>query len=254
VRPMSLSRLAPSVLWFVPLVLQVVIAVVMAIRGLAKVFPIFFIYTVLVSSRDAVLLLFPNPANRTYSYVFWWGDAIAILLSLGVVIEILQHLFRPYASLRIVFTGIWIVAVIAALCVLVVLAIKSPRGVVNVFESIILVERSARVLQVCLLIFLISLMSRLGLVWQHYSVGIAAGFGTYAALDLILLELRAHLHSIADSTFVVLGSAAYNLAAITWASYFLKPQTATLIESLPSTDLATWNDVLSEQVKKWYRR
>lgn len=253
-RPMSLSQLAPSVLWFVPLVLQVVIAVVMAVRGLAKAFPVFFIYTVLVSSRDAVLLLFPDPTKRTYSYVFWWGDAFAILLSLGVVVEILQHLFRPYASLRMVFAWIWITAVIAAACVLILLAIKSPSGVTNVFESIILVERSARVLQVCLLIFLISLMSRLGLVWQHYSVGIAAGFGAYAALDLILLELRAHLHSIADSTFVVLGSAAYNLAAITWASYFLKPRAEIAIDSLPSTDLANWNDALSEQVKKWYRR
>jgi len=254
VRPMSLSQLAPSVLWFVPLVLQVVIAVVMACRGLIRVFPVFFIYTVLVFSRDAILLLFPNSENRTYSYVFWWGDALAILLSLGVVVEILQHLFRPYASLRIVFAAVWILAAIAAICVLTVLALKSPKGVVNVFESIILVERTARVLQVCLLIFLISLMSRLGLVWQHYSVGIAAGFGLYAALDLVLLELRAHLHSIANATFVVLGSAAYNLAAITWAFYFLKPRAESPIQSLPSNDLAKWNDALSEQVKKWYRR
>ena len=55
-------------------------------------------------------------------------------------------------------------------------------------------ERSARFMQVCLLIVAIAMMSRLGLTWRDYSLGIAAGFGVYAALDLVLLELRGHLH------------------------------------------------------------
>ncbi len=70
------------------------------------------------------------------------------------------------------------------------------RGPMWRFEWIILTERSARFLQVCLLIVAIALMSRLGLTWQNYSVGIAAGFGVFAALDLALLELRAHLHAV----------------------------------------------------------
>jgi hypothetical protein len=35
-----------------------------------------------------------------YSAVFWWGDAAAILLSLGVILEVLWHLFRPYRFLQ----------------------------------------------------------------------------------------------------------------------------------------------------------
>ena len=101
---------------------------------------------------------------------------------------------------------------------------KGPAGADVALEWIILSERSARFLQVCLLIVAIALMSRLGLTWRNYSLGIAAGFGVYAALDLVLLELRAHLHLMSDSTFVLLRSAAYNLGVLIWAYYFLRPQ------------------------------
>ena len=80
-----------------------------------------------------------------------------------------------------------------------------------------------RFLQVCLLIVAIGLMSRLGLTWRSYSLGIAAGFGVYAALDLVLLELRAHLHFLPDTAFVLMRSAAYNLGVAIWAFYFLRP-------------------------------
>ena len=75
-----------------------------------------------------------------------------------------------------------------------------------------------------MLMVAIALMSRLGLTWRDYSVGIAAGFGVYAALDLVLLELRAHLHVVSDAAFVLMRSAAYNLGVAIWAFYFLRPR------------------------------
>jgi hypothetical protein len=131
---------------------------------------------------------------------------------------------------------------------------KGPAGADVALEWIILAERSARFLQGCLLIVAIAMMSRLGLTWRHFSLGIAAGFGVFAALDLVLLELRAHLHLISDSTFVLLRSAAYNLGVLSWAFYFLRPQGGNPVDRLPGTDVANWNDALTEHVGKWYRR
>ncbi len=131
---------------------------------------------------------------------------------------------------------------------------KGPSGADLALEWIILLERSARFLQVCLLIVAIALMSRLGLTWHHYSLGIAAGFGVYSALDLILLELRAHLHVVTDAAFVLLRPAAYNLGVLIWAFYFLRPQGGNPIDRLPGNNLANWNDEVSEHVDKWYRR
>jgi hypothetical protein len=97
-------------------------------------------------------------------------------------------------------------------------------------------------------------MSRLGLTWRDYSLGIAAGFGVYAALDLVLLELRGHLHVLGDSAFVLLRSAAYNLGVLIWASYFLRPLDGIPVERLPGNNVANWNDTLTEHIDKWYRR
>ncbi|MGA8310667.1 MAG: hypothetical protein WB755_11605 [Terriglobales bacterium] len=250
---MRFSHLVSAILWFVPLALQAAIALVMLWRGLVKVFPVFFSYVALVTVRDVLLLLFPNTGNR-YAIVFWWGDAAAILLSLGVIVETLWHLFRPYPFLRFVFRWFWVAAVIATASALTLLRTSSPSGTDRVLELIILMERSARVLQVCLLIVLISLMSRLGLTWQHYTLGITAGFGMYAALDLALLEFRARPHLVKYSAFALLGSGAYNLAVVIWALYFLGYRAKTPVESLPSNDLKKWNQALTEYADQWYRR
>jgi hypothetical protein len=249
---MSPFDLASLVLSLVPIGLQTAILIVMLWRGLGTVFPVFFSYNVIVVARDLVLLVLPYGSNL-YSAVFWWGEAIAILLSLGVIFEVLWHLFRPYLFLRFVFKLVSIAALLAAAGALVLLR-TGPEGADRLLELILLMERSARVLQAGLLIVLISLMSRLGMTWRDYSLGIAAGFGVFAALDLVLLEFRAHLHFITDTVFELWKPAAYNLGVLIWAYYFLRPRTLHAVDGLPETDLATWHDTLSEYVKQWYRR
>lgn len=251
---MNFSRLATSVLWFVPLATQCVIALVMLRRGLVAQFPFFFSYTLLLPLRDFTLYFLPNPGDR-YSIVYWSGEGVAVLLSLGVVFELVGHFAQPYPFLRFLLRALLTFGVVAgALALALLIWGRGPSGADLAFEWIILFERSARFLQVCLLIVAIALMSRLGLTWHHYSLGIAAGFGVYSALDLILLELRARLHVATDAAFVLLRPAAYNLGVLIWAFYFLHPQGGNPVDRLPGTNLATWNDALAEHVDKWYRR
>ena len=223
-------------------------------RGLVGRFPLFFSYTLLLPARDAALYFLPRPGDR-YSSVYWWGEGVAVLLSLGVVFELVGHFVRPYPFLRFLLRVLSVAGVIAgALALALLIWGKGPTGADLAFEWIILQERSARFLQVCLLIVAIAMMSRLGLTWHHYSLGIATGFGVYSALDLTLLELRAHLHVVTDTAFVLLRPAAYNLGVLIWAFYFLRPQSGNPVDRLPGSDLANWNDALTEHVDKWYRR
>ena len=252
---MNFSRLSTSALWFLPSATLVVIAFVMWRRGVVGRFPIFFSYTLLLPVRDIALYFLPRPGDR-YSSVYWSGEGVAVLLSLGVVFELVGHFAQPYPFLRSLLRALSVAVVITgALALALLVSSKGPsRGAEVAFEWIIRLERSARFLQVCLLIVAISLMSRLGLTWHHYSVGIASGFGVYSALDLILLELRAHLHVITDAAFVLLRPAAYNLGVAIWALYFLWPQRGKPVDRLPPTDLAKWNESVTRQVDKWYRR
>jgi len=249
-----ISHVATRALWLIPLVLQTAITVVMLRRRLVTIFPIFFSYTVLVLSRETALL-FLQYSGDLYALVYWCSEALAVLLGLGVIFETVRHLFAPYPFLRILLKLVWIVGIIAAVTALLMLVFANGiTGSDRVFEFIILVERSVRFLQACLLILVTALMSRLGVTWHHYSVGIVAGFGVYSALDLGVLEFRAHLRFISDAGLVLLTSAAYNVAAIIWASYFLRSWRKTPIEYLPKTNLTEWNETVTEHVDQWYRR
>jgi hypothetical protein len=251
---MRFSHLATSVFWLLPIVLQTLVAFIMFRRRLVRQFPLFFSFNLLVPARDVALYFLPFSGNL-YSGVFWWGEGAATILELGIIFENTWHFIRPYPFLRgflKVLAAVGIIAAVAAVAMLI--WTQGPAGTDLLFEWIILIERSARFLQVCLLIVAIALMSRLGLTWHNYSIGIAAGFGVYAALDLLLLELRAHLHAAGDSTFVLMKPAAYNLGVAIWALYFLWPQGGKPVERLPGTDLANWSDAVAPHVNKWYRR
>jgi hypothetical protein len=251
---MRLSNVATSVFWFLPIVVQSLVAFIMIRRRLVRQFPVFFSFNLFVSARDLALYFLPFSGNL-YSAVFWWGDAGGIMLELGVIAENIWHFIRPYPFLRRfskLLTAVVLIAAMAAFGMLI--WVNGPSGTDLALERIILLERSATFLQVCMLVAAIALMSRLALTWNDYSVGIAAGFGIYATLDLVLLELRAHLHALPDSAFVLMRSAAYNFGVVIWAFYFLRPQVRTPVDDLPDSELATWSDAVTPQFNKWYRR
>ena len=239
-------------LWIAPIVVQSIIVIVMLHRKLVEVFPVFFTYSVLVPARE-VLLLFVRNHPDLYSRIYWFSEAIVVALSLGVIYEVIWHLIRPYSFLRrFAFRFFWIVAAVA-LGLGLIMFLSSSRSIQpdSLLEIIIMAERSVRFLQACWLIVLVLLMSRLGLTWQHYAVGIATGFGVFSASDLALLELQAHLHLITYETLALLNSTAYNVAVTIWALYFVasRPRKV-IVESLPDTEIARWNEVLSEYLKK----
>lgn len=251
---MTFSRLLTLVLWFLPLAMLVLIALVMWRRRLFARFPLFFSYALLLPARDLALVCLPYGSPR-YSSVYWWGEGVAVLLAVGIIFELIGYVVRSYPFLRFFLRILSVSGVLAgALSLGLIIWGRGPRGGDQVFEWIILLERSARFLQVCLLIVAIALISRLGLTWRNYAVGIAAGFGVYAALDLVLLELRAHLHLLPDNAFVLLRPTAYNLGVMIWAAYFLLPWGGGPVNQLPDNDLAQWNDELNHKVDKWYRR
>ncbi len=248
---MKIPHAITMVLWIAPIVFQSAIVWSMFRRKLAGVLPLFFSYTILVPTRE-IVLLFIQYSTNAYAVVYWFGEACVVLVSLGIVGEVVWHLVRPYSFLRKFAAWFFGIATVAALGAGAIMLLSSQGvGRDAILEAIYLLERSARFLQACLLIALVLLMSRLGLTWQHYAVGIAVGFGVFSAADLAIFELRAHLHLISDDAFVFFRSLAYNLAVVVWALYFVpsRPRRV-VVESLPQTEIAHWNEVLSDYLKK----
>jgi hypothetical protein len=250
---MQPSKILTSVLWLLPLALQCVIAVVMFRRQLYKAFPLFFLYTAWVPARDALLVLFPYP-SRAYSSLYWAGDVAALLVSLGIVFEVVQELLPGYSFFPIARR--LLVAATAGGCALAMffLQLNGYTATDASLEPIVIFERSIRFIQVCLLLTTILVVNRFGVPWHRYAVGIAAGFGVYSSINLALLELRVHLHVLTDHTFVLANSTAYNAAAIVWAYYFFPAWRSQEMGSLPQIHLTDWNDAVTEHLYRWYRR
>lgn len=229
--------------WIVPLCLQPLIALSIAVRGQIRNFPIFFIYTLFVSARDLVLL-FVRHHTRMYSWIYFLGEPLAILLGVAVIYEVLWQLIRPYETLRSLGLRLfWISVVMTVLVGLWMLFSELEQGEFRM-QSVVLIERSARFVQVTVLIVFILFISHLGLTWRHYTSGVVAGFGVAAGLQLALFELRS-TQLVSSDTFHLLNSMSYSIAVLVWAVYFFSPRREPgLSNQLPKTDLAHWDQIL----------
>jgi hypothetical protein len=244
------SQLLKLALWVIPLLLQPLIALTLIFRKQVKTFTLFFSYTLCVPGRD-LLLLFLRHNARAYAWIYFIGELVSIVLGLAVIYEVLWHLIRPYHMLRILGIRLfWLSSAMVAATAVVMLGRsdfgRSPAWI----DSILLVERSARFLQVGVLIAFILFISRFGLTWKDYTPGIVVGFGIAAGLQLGLFELKS-LHAIPDSIFVVSTSAAYNCAVLVWAAYFVPRRVQSASPTrLQATDLARWDELLREYLNR----
>jgi hypothetical protein len=247
---MHIRNVLRVVLWVTPNTLLSLIAVIMLRRRLVRVFPCFFTYCVYVLARDVVLGLVAN-LYAAYFWIYWGGEAISILLQLGVIYEVLWYLTGPYPFVRRLAGRVFkIVMTIGILVACFVFGWVATAPGTPIIEVIFLLERSARVAQVLVLITVIAFISRLGLTWHHYATGILLGSGI-AGLQLVPAELRGNLHLISNETFVLLKPAIYNVAAIAWAAYFFAARSRRIdLASLPETDLNRWDLALKEYLRK----
>jgi len=250
---MTLSYFFFKILWLTPLILQTLILIVMVRRKRIESFPLFFVYTVVIVFCEFILLFLKK--GTVYFLVYIWGEALAVLLGLSVIFEILAYILPQSSFFRFIRNSVFIFGAIAAVAALILIFLEPSGGGKYPLSQIIgMAERSVRFLQSSLLVIVIALMSRLGLSWQQESVGIAAGFGVYSALALACFEFGIHLHVISGLTLALLNSAAYNLAAMIWAFYILHPVRVTPVGHLPKTDLAEWNSAVTDYVNQWCRR
>lgn len=238
------------VFWICPLLLQPLIALAMLVRGQVKNFPFFFSYTLFVSGRDLILLLFKGNM-RLYSWIYWLGEPLTVILGLVAINEVLSYLLRPYSTLRTLGIRLFWISLVCGMAVSMVLLKISPfSSMAASTESARLLQRSAWFVEAGVLIALILFISQLGITWKHYAAGIVAGFGISAGLQLALVELES-LRAISVNIFVLLKSAAYTCAVLVWTIYFVqRPPTMHVPKSLPESDLARWDDILRRYLRR----
>lgn len=245
---MNLRHFLTMGMWIAPVLLQLLIVTIMIQRGLVRQFKYFFTYSVCAPAHDVTLLFLHNHPNlyAFYFWIYWAGDGLLILLQVAVLCEAFWCLVPLHAGFRLVAMRILraVVALSAGFAfVLFAIAVTSSGESI---EVILLLERSARVIQVMMLVVAMVFISHLGLTWRQYATGILLGSGI-GGLQLVLAELRGNLHLISNEAFVWLRPAVYDFAVIVWAIYFIgilpRSPTIALTEG-PQADLSEWDEAL----------
>jgi hypothetical protein len=216
-------------LWFAHPVLQASLAAVMLWRKLHRTFPVFFGY--IVFQICVFALTFPLRGPRFYTiffYVYWATTAISVVLGFRVIHEIFLDVFRPYHTLRDLGSVLFKWAGLVMLLVASVVAFSTASATDDpVVTGIMTLQRSVRVVQCGLILFLLVFSRYLGTNWRQKSFGLALGFGAFAGIELSLVAINGATNDVFNQVLTsFLNMIAYNLAILTWTGYMLAKSTA----------------------------
>lgn len=237
-------------LWIAPHALQVALAAMMVRRKLVREFPAFFAYTVLEVLQFVVLFAMNKMqavSAETYRTAWLAGEGVSIALRFAIVLEIFEHVFGSYPTLKELGTVIFRWATAVLMIVAVVLVAYSSGGPVYWASiAISVVDRAVSVVQCGLLVLLLLLSRFLSFTWRSYAFGIALGLGFFASVELGLSAIRTELGlQVAIDPFALATMAAYHCCVLFWVVVLLLPQreVATVV-SVPEHNLEHWNNAL----------
>ena len=214
-------------LWLAPALVQLTLLVLMERRKLRTDFPFFFNYTVFQVLSAFALFTVYQSSRSLYFYAYWTSSAIGIFLGFAVIYEVFAYTLRPYVGRRDLGTMLFRWAGLFLLLVSGIAAAASTSGsdLHRLTFAVISVERSVRLMQCGLLVFVLLCSSFLGLSLRSFACGIAFGFGIFAATNLTMVSFRA-LGSNWNQAIALITSGVYNVSVITWLVYGLLPQEA----------------------------
>jgi len=224
-------------LWIAHPALQSMVVVAMVRRKLHRSFPFFFAYVVWQIAVFAVI--FPVSRSHSYSlffYLSWATSGVSAGLGFKVIHEIFVDIFRPYHTLKDMGSVLFKWAGLVMLLVAgVVAASNSVTEQGPLVQAIITLQRSVRVIQVGLILFLLVFSKYLGISWKQRSFGIALGFGGFAGAELAAVALRSGSY-INEPIANIVNMLAYNTAIVTWFAYCVlkspvRQDTSTLLKS-----------------------
>lgn len=218
------AHLAYYTLWFAHPALQAILVGILFWRKLHRAFPIFFSYVALQILVFAVL--FPLHKDRFYTifyYMSWGTTAVSAILGFFVIHELFQDVFRPYHTLRDLGSVLFKWAALVMLLVAGVVAASTASATEEPLRTgIMTLQRSVRVVQCGLILFLLVFSRYLGTNWRQKSFGIALGFGCFASIELALVAINAATDNVFNQRLTDFANmSAYNLTILIWVGYML---------------------------------
>ncbi|MGA7294365.1 MAG: hypothetical protein WBW85_17660 [Terriglobales bacterium] len=211
-------------LWCAQPVLQTAAAVILWHRKVHKQFPAFFLFLIAQDINFAVIFPLWLVGNVTfYFWLFWLGEAVNALLGFKVIHEVFLDVFRPYHTLKDLGTLLFKWAGVVMLMVSVVVAFSNSSDRSLLVHAVTTLQRSVRIVQVGLILFMLLFSRFLGVSRKQISFGISLGFGLFASAELILMALNSGGY-VKEDLFNTINMVSYLAAALAWVGYSLSPK------------------------------
>jgi hypothetical protein len=212
--------------WIASILEATIVCLYIYKKKLYREFPIFFAFLTAETSSDIINLGLSFGSYKLYFYVSWIGVAVTTALSFAVLHELFRHIFRPYENLRNFGTTLFRWASVVLLLIGVIMALtSSPIATSPIANFVLTIDRSVRIMQCALVLFMYLFSRQLGLTERHRVFGVAIGFGLTASLHLIVVTYM----SIAPSSGIsyvlnVLHQFAYVVSVGIWGLYMYRPE------------------------------
>jgi hypothetical protein len=208
-------------LWCAQPILQSVVAVILWHRKMHKQFPVFFLFLLVQVANFAVIFpLWLVGDSKMYFVFFWLGEAANAVLGFKVIHEIFLDVFRPYHTLKDLGTLLFKWAGVVMLLVSVVVAFSNSFDQSPLVHAVTTLQRSVRIVQLGLILFLLLFSRFLGVSRKQVSFGISLGFGLFAGVELMLMALNSG-GFVRQGNFNLVNMVALILAILVWCGYSL---------------------------------
>jgi hypothetical protein len=206
--------------------------------------PVFFGYTLFHLVRALLLLCikYGGSANA-YAYSYWIAEGISAVLGLLVIHEVFIKLVGRFKGIVYISTALfrWTFAILIVLAFVAAIS-APPEKTPGLIAAVLSLERSVRMIQCGLLLFLFVFASALSISWRQSVFGIALGFGFYSSVELIIVSTRIQTGTALADAFVLMKPAAYVVAMLVWTVYLLLPAPAyALPEHREKNLVSDWN-------------
>lgn len=245
-----------SILSFLSTPIVLAVVVVMVVRKLYREFPFFFAYLFVVLIGDVIRLIFLKGPYIEYFYAYWITEAADVFVAFLVLYEVFLLRLFPGISLTPIYRYLFPIsgAVVAGLTLL--MFVSAPSG--GPSRLAVLVGEFTLALsfcQVAVLAFFCGLMLFMSREWRRHELGIAAGFGVYGAVKLIITVQRAQQHY---GSVQQLPTVAYVFATLIWLFYLSKsdpePEETVITEEMVQQVERVYGEVLDMfRKRRWWQ-
>ena len=189
-----------------------------------------------------------GPSSWEYYATYWVGTAMSDMAMIAVLYEVFCAAFKPFAGLqdlaKVVFK--WAAACIVFIGFVVFVTTPEATPIKNhwLYICVSSFERTVRVMECALLMFLFLGAQHLGISKRNRVFGFVLGFGIEAFLQLLVYSTLANSHVSKIPILAPLIPRIYFMSLLIWLGYLVQPEPARESLHIPVTSpLLRWNEV-----------